>query len=116
MLAPGAPLTAQTTAGELRQALYRLGSERCRDRLLIAWAGARAAADSAPFEALLATVETWTRPAFPLSGKDVVALGIAPGAQVGQLLRAVEDWWIAGDFQADRDQALAQLRDRIASS
>ncbi|MDP6352566.1 MAG: CCA tRNA nucleotidyltransferase [Alphaproteobacteria bacterium] len=120
MLAPDEPFAADTTALALRRMLYRLGPERCRDRLLIAWAGAGAAREAAPaaapFAAKLATIETWTRPRFPLAGKDVLALGVSPGAQVGQLLRAAERWWIAGDFQADRDQALAHLRAEIAQS
>ena len=30
-----------------------------------------------------------------------MALGVPVGPRVGELLRAVEDWWIAGDFAAD---------------
>jgi poly(A) polymerase len=49
------------------------------------------------------------QPVFPLEGKDVVALGIAPGPRVGTLLRAVRDWWLDGGTVADRLDCLAEL-------
>jgi poly(A) polymerase/tRNA nucleotidyltransferase (CCA-adding enzyme) len=40
-------------------------------------------------------------PIFPLEGRDVLALGIAPGPRVGALLRQVRAWWLAGGCVAD---------------
>ena len=65
---------------------------------------------------LLAFAQEWTPPAFPLSRHDVIALGIAPGEQVGRLLSAVHDWWIAGDFTADRASCLVRLEDAVTST
>lgn len=48
-------------------------------------------------------------PPFPLGGDDLQALGIAPGPQMGKLLRAAEAWWDAGHCRADRAQTLAYL-------
>ncbi|HZU88208.1 MAG TPA: hypothetical protein VE993_03025, partial [Stellaceae bacterium] len=62
---------------------------------------------------LLALARDWTPPHFPLSGRDVVALGIAPGPRVGRLLAAVRSWWEEGDFAADRTQCLARLRELV---
>jgi poly(A) polymerase len=61
---------------------------------------------------LLAFAQEWTPPAFPLSGLDVIALGIAPGEQVGRLLSAVHDWWIAGD----RASCLVRVEDAVTST
>ena len=36
-------------------------------------------------------------------------LGLKPGPRVGALIEAVEQWWIAGDFTADRAACLAEL-------
>src|SRR3546814_18263151 len=47
----------------------------------------------------------------------VLALGYSAGPDVGSLLRAVEEWWIAEDFAPDRGACLARLRtlaDRIS--
>jgi poly(A) polymerase len=52
---------------------------------------------------------------FPLSGHDVIALGIAPAEQVAGLLSAVHDWWVVGDFTADRASCLARLQEAVKS-
>ena len=59
--------------------------------------------------ALRRRLETLEQPVFPLEGRDVVALGVAPGKAVGELLRAVRGWWLAGGCVADRDACLAEL-------
>jgi poly(A) polymerase len=100
-LDPAADIRAQ------RRALYRLGSERYRDIAQLVAAEGRIAGQR--LADMLALAEGWTPPAFPLKGDDVTALGIAPGPKVGRLLAAVERWWEAGDFSADRAQSLARL-------
>jgi hypothetical protein len=49
-------------------------------------------------------------PVFPLEGRDLVALGLSPGPRVGELLRIVRAWWIAGSCAADADACRAQAR------
>jgi len=44
-----------------------------------------------------------------------MALGVARGPRVGALLRALEGWWVDGDFSADRAACLARLRDLAAA-
>jgi len=48
-------------------------------------------------------------PVFPLQGRDAMALGVPPGPAIGQALRAVEAWWLAGDCTATREDCLAEL-------
>ena len=59
---------------------------------------------------LLALARAWTPPAFPVTGRDVTALGIPPGPRIGRLLDATQAWWKAGDFTADRAACLAHLK------
>jgi len=40
-------------------------------------------------------------PPFPLTGADVVALGVPPGPRVGAILTAVKRHWIDDDFECD---------------
>jgi poly(A) polymerase len=61
---------------------------------------------------LLARAAVWRPLEFPLKGRDVTALGIAEGPEVGRLLAALEAWWQDGDFRADREAALAELKQR----
>jgi poly(A) polymerase len=99
---PPADMAAQ------RRALYRLGAERYRDVALLLAAEGAMSRDR--FGELLALARDWTPPAFPLAGRDVTALGIAAGPEVGRLLGAVHNWWEAGDFTADRAACLLYLQ------
>jgi len=99
----------------LATALYRAGAARVRVALVIAYirlvagdAAARPAA-LAGLQAALAVADAWQPRRFPLAGADVLALGYASGPEVGALLRAVEDWWIAEDFSPDREACRARL-------
>lgn len=101
-------------AGGWHEAVYRLGRRTVTDLAMIAWAGAdNGADDDDGWRELLADIAAWKPSAFPLSGKDATAAGVEPGPEVGALLRAVEDWWIAGDFRADRAACLVRLEELV---
>jgi poly(A) polymerase len=85
-----------------RAALYRLGTSLFIDRVLLEGPD--------DWRAALALARNWTPPELPISGADALALGLKPSPQVGALLEAVERWWIAGDFSADRAACLAELK------
>jgi poly(A) polymerase len=102
--------------------IYRYGRERYRDMLLIRWADVVAGGESigrnvdeAWLELLRAGAE-WVAPRFPLRGRDAVRLGVPPGPAVGRLMAMLEDWWIAGDFQADRATCLLKLKELAATA
>ena len=48
-------------------------------------------------------------PVFPLEGRDLLALGMTPGPQVGRALAAVRQWWLDGGCVADRAACLEKL-------
>jgi poly(A) polymerase len=98
------------SAQEARRLLYRIGAARFRDRLLLQWAGAPPG-QSGAWRMLLEIAESWQRPRFALTGRDVMQAGVPEGPDVGRLLAQVEDWWIGGDFTADE----AALRARLAA-
>jgi poly(A) polymerase len=106
-----APLvTARTGALDLRTALYRLGRERFRDRVLIAWARSGAEPDDGQWRAHLALPERWQAPVFPIKGEDLLAAGMEKGPAIGQRLRALEAAWIASDFALSREALLEAAR------
>jgi poly(A) polymerase len=76
---------------------------------LFTWALSGEPPASTSWRERFALPERWRPPKFPLGGADVVALGVPPGPRVGELLRALEGWWIAGGFAADE----AALRTRL---
>jgi poly(A) polymerase len=112
-LAPSWSLDSLGGPAAQRRALYRLGAVRYRDTALLL--AADGGMSSEQLANLLALARDWTAPEFPISGHDVTALGIPPGPRVGALLDAVERWWEAGDFAADRDHSLAYLRELAES-
>ncbi len=112
LLRPTVVVDAEMGAPAARRTLYCLDAGPFRDLVLLAWAGDPTAGLDldAPYAGLLALSEDWRPPTFPLAGRDVVALGVPRGPRVGELLAAVEDWWVEGDFSADREQALDRLQ------
>ena len=87
---------------DLRASLYRLGTRLFIDRVLLDAPG--------DWRAALELAAAWTPPELPIGGNDALALGLKPGPKVGALIEAVERWWIAGGFSADRSACLAELK------
>ena len=104
-LGPNAPERAA------KACLYAEGEAGYRQRVLIAWARSGDPPDSQDWRDRFALPERWQPPRFPLGGADVMALGLPAGPRVGELLRALEAWWIAGDFAADDAALRAKLEE-----
>lgn len=82
-----------------RAAQYRLGAESFADGLALA--AARVGIDpSAELRKLAAAAP----PRFALSGRDVLAAGASAGPRVAEILKAVEERWIAEDFPDEARQ------------
>lgn len=106
-------LAVRTAEG---RALYRLGAVLYRDLLLLDWAGRAVREESGlaeRFTASLAAAKNWQAPRFPLRGQDALDLGVAPGPRVGELIAALEEWWIENGFKPDRKACLERLRRSI---
>jgi poly(A) polymerase len=99
--------------------LRRIGAERFADLVLLGWAqemadAVRLPADrTARWQGLLAVAQSWQGREFPLRGRDIIELGVAPGPRVGEVLGRVETWWEDGGYQADADECRACARDLI---
>lgn len=101
---PDLPGPEGVTAKTLRANLYRYGAEALRDEAMLSGADVRD---------YVAACGSWRRPVFPLAGGDLIAAGMKPGPAMGELLADVEDWWIAGDFLADKHALLDELEQRL---
>ena len=66
------------------------------------------------YRPLLDRLEPGLGPAFPLHGRDALALGVPPGPRIGRLLAEVRDWWLAGGALADHAACLGKLRELVA--
>jgi tRNA nucleotidyltransferase/poly(A) polymerase len=97
-----------------RRRLYRLGADRYRDRLMLAWARAGDNADTRSWRELARLPERWTAPKFPLRAQDFVGRGIAEGPALGQVLALAEDAWLAANFPLD-ETALEAIADQTVT-
>ncbi len=94
-----------------RQTLYRLGDAALyRDLVMLAAVDAPGPVALAAVRAALATAGELSALRLPIAGRDLLALGLAPGPAVGRLLKRVEAWWIAEDFRPGREDCLAAAR------
>ena len=94
-------LATGNTDGSPEALAYEIGTESAVDRLLL---------HGAPDVAR--DVTNWPRPRFPLSGGDLIAMGLTPGPIVATTLRVIEQRWVASGF-ADAD-AIARREVAIA--
>jgi poly(A) polymerase len=109
-LGTNTPLDSWMSPRETRRAVYRLGASTFCDRALLAWAGSGRPAAAVQWRALIAVARTWTPPALPLTGAEVMAAGVAEGPLVGAVLREVEAWWIDHDFPDDKLSVVERLK------
>ena len=115
MVAPLAKLDPDSGIAGEERTIRALGNDRATDLALLAWAGELADQGHLPrprtdsWIAILQRCRSWTPPVFPLSGGDVLALGVPRGEAVGNLLASVEDWWENGSYKASRQDCLDRL-------
>ena len=100
---------------ELQRTLYRLGQPRVRDLVRLRWAEDAKASNGVQWRALLAIVDSWTRPLFPLTGRDVMNAGVPEGPLVGRVMNEVEDWWIDSNFTDDPFSIAERLKAIVQS-
>jgi poly(A) polymerase len=113
LAAPEFPVTVTSDSKIQRRELYRLGAARYRDLALLAWAEAAGQRSDDAFRAMIAAAEGWKKIALPVKGRDVLALGVENGPEVGRLLKEIETWWIENDFMPDRAECLKKLKLRV---
>ena len=100
----------------LRRALFHLSAPLVIDRILLAWSRQTDVASAAPWHALLEAASAWSPKTLPVSGEDVLALGVKAGPAVGSLLSAIEEWWIGAGFEPDRAETMAHLRHLVSQN
>jgi poly(A) polymerase len=103
------PPTPKLRDNERRAILYAVGAECWRDSVRIAWALSRAPLGDKSWRDLLRLPDKWQPPGFPVRGADLVAAGIKPGPEIGRILNALEDWWVAAGFKPGKDELVARL-------
>lgn len=93
---------------------YRLGPALACDLFLLAWVDASGAPEEARnWASTLDFLKGWSPPLFPLRGEDLLQEGASPGPAIGQILRHLEEGWIAGDFAEGREGLLKKAKSQM---
>jgi poly(A) polymerase len=95
---------------EIHKALYRLGVERFKDIVFLRWAADLKLSNAMSWRGMLAQADSWPRPKFPLTGRDVMLAGVPEGPLVGHVLAEVEEWWVDADFIEDEFSLAERLK------
>ncbi len=95
---------------EIHKALYRLGIERFKDIVFLRWAEDLKVSNAMSWRGMLAQANSWPRPKFPLTGRDVMLAGVPEGPLVGHILAEVEEWWVDADFIEDEFSLAERLK------
>jgi poly(A) polymerase len=103
----------------LERLLYRHGADGIAMRLKLALAIARGKAEddfeemsrSARLLKLIEVLDNWQKPTFPIGGADALKVGLSAGPRVGEVLAAIEQQWLDGNFAMDRAALLARLKE-----
>jgi tRNA nucleotidyltransferase/poly(A) polymerase len=103
-MANGAHLPWATISNaDLRRAVFAMGCETALAALAVAMART---GDAETWTRHREAIDAWTPPVLPLSGRDLLAAGVAPGPELGRRLARAEAAWIASDFSLTRTALL----------
>ena len=107
---------------KLRALIYRYGAAHIIDLSLLQWSQMlidMPRLSQGQKDAWLHIIEMadgWMEPKFPVSGQDLVNLGIEEGPRISALLKQLEGWWIDGGCHSDRKACLKILQNLINSA
>lgn len=84
---------ADADAGEMARLVYHFGREGVEDAVYLL-----AAHEDRDPATLLRLIEGLHVPTFPIKGADLIKRGMAPGPEVGAMLKQIETEWLNHDF------------------
>ena len=100
---------------EVRYLLYLLGRDGFQKQILVTWAKDANNKNEVNWRSLYEVAQSWEKPSFALTAKDVINMGISQGPMVGAILKEVEDWWAENDFIDDKFSLIERLKAIVQS-
>ena len=100
---------------EVRYLLYLLGRDGFQKQILVNWAKDKNNKNEVNWRSLYEVAQSWEKPSFALTAKDVINMGISEGPMVGAILKEVEDWWAENDFIDDKFSLIERLKAIVQS-
>ena len=100
---------------EVRYLLYLLGRDGFQKQILVNWAKDTNNKNEVNWRSLYEVAQSWEKPSFALTAKDVINMGISQGPMVGDILKEVEDWGAENDFIDDKFSLIERLKAIVQS-
>ena len=100
---------------EVRYLHYLLGRDGFQKQILVNWAKDTNNKNEVNWRSLYEVAQSWEKPSFALTAKDVINMGISQGPMVGDILKEVEDWWAENDFIDDKFSLIERLKAIVQS-
>ncbi len=100
---------------EVRYLLYLLGRDGFQKQILVNWTKDTNNKNEVNWRSLYEVAQSWEKPSFALTAKDVINMGISQGPMVGDILKEVEDWWAENDFIDDKFSLIERLKAIVQS-
>jgi tRNA nucleotidyltransferase/poly(A) polymerase len=91
-------IDAPPPVSHLREMLFLCGAHAAADALALAFAESHAPPDDWRWLEAARYLDETPAPTFPISGADLIARGIAPGRELGAILKSLQAKWIRAGF------------------
>lgn len=95
---------------EVHKALYLMGVQCFKDRVMLGWATDKKGANAMQWRALLAIADSWVRPKLLLNGSMMKAAGVPEGPEMSRVYGEVEEWWVDAGFIDDEFSIIERLK------
>jgi len=95
---------------EVHKALYLMGVQCFKDRVMFGWATDKKDANAMQWRALLAIADSWVRPKLLLNGSMMKAAGVPEGPEMSRVYGEVEEWWVDAGFIEDEFSIIERLK------
>jgi len=110
MLTDTTKIVCYLSMREVRRALYGMGRQLFKDRVLLGWADDKRGHNAFQWRAMLAMADSWEKPELPLTGEMIKAAGVPEGPEIGRVRKEVEEWWVDSDFIDDEFSIIERLK------
>ena len=108
-LATAPEISPRLSLDQQKAVLYKMGPLAFKDAAMMAFARSPAAKTHQGWQHVLQLAEYWAVPVFPVTGKDILALGFPAGPKLGKQLDKLEKRWIASGFELEKAALLRLL-------
>lgn len=108
--APPCEVVPAMSEAEQKKAIRATDGETFQQLVLLQWAVGDVEAVRRAYVPMMELATDWEVPDFPLTGADIISLGIKEGKKVGQLLNQAQAQWEESDYQLSRKELLGYVK------